>query len=297
MESKCGFVAIVGRPNVGKSTLINNLIGQKISITTRKPQTTRNNILGVKTVNESNTQLVFVDTPGIHGEEHRALNKKMNKSAISALKDVDAIAFVVECDRWNQDDELVLRKLQKRNMPVILLINKVDKVSGDKVLEFINFMQSKLEFHTIIPISALNGEQTDKFISTLLEISPESPHYFEKEQITDKNLSFQIQEIIREKLFLCLGDELPYSLTVIVENIEDTEKLLKVNAIIMIERAGQKKIVVGTKGQNLKKVGMQSRIELEGMVGKKVFLGLWVKVKDNWADDDRLLKQFGFSDI
>jgi GTP-binding protein Era len=297
MESKCGFVAIVGRPNVGKSTLINNLIGQKISITTRKPQTTRNNILGVKTVDESNTQLVFVDTPGIHGEEHRALNKKMNKSAISALKDVDAIAFVVECDRWNQDDELVLRKLQKRNMPVILLINKVDKVSGDKVLEFINFMQSKLEFHTIIPISALNGEQTDKFISTLLEISPESPHYFEKEQITDKNLSFQIQEIIREKLFLCLGDELPYSLTVIVENIEDTEKLLKVNAIIMIERAGQKKIVVGTKGQNLKKVGMQSRKELEGMVVKKVFLGLWVKVKDNWADDDRLLKQFGFSDI
>ncbi|MBT4963140.1 MAG: GTPase Era [Francisellaceae bacterium] len=296
MTTKCGFIAIVGRPNVGKSTLINNIIGQKISITTRKPQTTRNNILGVKTVGDE--QLVFVDTPGMHVNEPRNLNRTMNKTAASALRDVDAVAFVVECNRWNDDDELVLEKVKKKNCPIILLLNKVDKIAnkGD-VLTFISLMQEKLNFHSIIPISAVKGTQVDRFLTLLSEIIPESPHYFEKEQITDKNLSFQIQELIREKLFICLGDELPYSLTVIVEKIEDTEKLLRVNALIMIERAGQKKIVVGAKGENLKKVGTQSRMELENILGKKVYIGLWVKVKDNWADNDKLLKQFGISDI
>ena len=296
MTTKCGFIAIVGRPNVGKSTLMNNIIGQKISITTRKPQTTRNNILGVKTVGDE--QLVFVDTPGMHVNEPRNLNRTMNKTAASALRDVDAVAFVVECNRWNDDDELVLEKVKKKNCPIILLLNKVDKIAnkGD-VLTFISLMQEKLNFHSIIPISAVKGTQVDRFLTLLSEIIPESPHYFEKEQITDKNLSFQIQELIREKLFICLGDELPYSLTVIVEKIEDTEKLLRVNALIMIERAGQKKIVVGAKGENLKKVGTQSRMELENILGKKVYIGLWVKVKDNWADNDKLLKQFGISDI
>jgi GTPase len=292
-KTYCGYIAIMGRPNVGKSTLLNNILGQKVSITSRKPQTTRHQILGIKTIGD--TQLIFVDTPGLHQKEHRALNKQMNKAARTALRDVNAVLFVVESLHWTPDDEWVFELLSKVNCPIVLAVNKVDLV-GDKeaLLPFLKSMSEKFEFADIIPFSAKKGKNVDHIEKVLMQFLPESPHFFPDDQITDKSPRFRIAELIREKITRILGEELPYATTVEIEEYKPQDKVQLVSAIIWVERTGQKVIVIGTNGERLKQIGIRARESIETMIGKKVHLRLWVKVKENWSDNDRALKSLGY---
>jgi len=291
--SKCGYVAIVGRPNVGKSTLLNALIGKKISIISPKPQTTRNQILGIKTVGE--TQIVYIDTPGIHDAQKRMMNRYMNRLANAVILDADVIVFIVEATRWLEDDELVFKKVTEANAPVILVINKIDKL-GDKkeILPLIEKFKQKYDFAHIIPISARRHENLDSLEETLVSMMPDGPHLFPDEQFTDKNERFQVGEIIREKLIRATEQELPYSTTVVIESMKEEGKLLEISAIIWVEREGQKPIVIGKDGERLKGIGTAARKEIVKLLGKKVFLRLWVKVKSDWTDDEQALGSLGF---
>ena len=291
--SKCGYVAIVGRPNVGKSTLLNALIGKKISIISAKPQTTRNQILGIKTIGE--TQIVFIDTPGLHHAEKRAMNRYMNRLASSVIVDADVVIFMIDARRWIDEDELVLKKIADANVPVILVMNKLDKLKDKKLaLPIIEKLKEKYPFQHIIPLSAKNAENLESLEKTLISMMPEGPHLFPDDQVTDKNIQFQISEIIREKLIRATEQELPYSTTVIIESMEEKDKLLNINAVIWVERDGQKPIVIGKNGERLKHIGTQARKEIVQLLGRKVFLRLWVKVKSDWTDDERALGSLGF---
>jgi GTP-binding protein Era len=294
--TKAGMVAIVGRPNVGKSTLLNHLIGEKISITSRKPQTTRHRITGVLT--EAETQIVFLDTPGLHKKEPRAINRHMNRAASSSLLDVDAIVFVVDCGGWNEDDDLVINKLKDLKVPVYLFLNKIDKLtSKDELLPAIAELSKKMDFKDIIPGAALKGLQLDNLKKILLELMPKSEWMFPDDYITDRSERFLAAEIIREKLMRSLGDELPYSMTVEIEKFKVNEKeIIELYALILVERKGQKRIVIGEKGSHLKRIGTEARLNMEKLFGQKVFLKLWVKVKEGWADDERALKSLGYTD-
>lgn len=293
-KTKAGYVAIIGRPNVGKSTLLNKILGQKVSITSRKPQTTRHKILGIKTQNDAQT--IYVDTPGIHGENEKMLNQYMNQAALSTFSDVDLIIFVVAGTIWNKEDEAVLQALQKTNRPVILAINKTDIVEQkDKLLEHIKNISQKFNFATIIPISAQSGTNIAKLEEVVGTFLPSSPWYFPEEQFTDRDHKFLIAEIIREKLMRFLGQELPYAISVMVDQIEDKEGIVHVNTTIYVERDGQKIIIVGKNGEVLKKVGTLARKEIENIFNKKVFLRLWVKVKGSWTDNKELLQQLGYN--
>lgn len=291
--SKSGYVAIVGRPNVGKSTLLNALIGKKISIISAKPQTTRNQILGIKTADE--TQIVFIDTPGIHQTEKRAMNRYMNRLASSVIIDADVVIFIVDALRWTEEDDLVLSKVKDANVPTILVINKLDKLKDKKLaLPLMQKLGEKYSFAHIIPLSAKKAENLDSLEKTLIEMMPEGPHLFPDEQITDKNERFLVAEIIREKLIRATEQELPYSTTVVVESMQQEGKLLEINATIWVERDGQKPIVIGKNGQLLKHIGTQARKDIVKLLGRKVFLRLWVKVKSDWTDDERALGSLGF---
>lgn len=291
--SKCGFVAIVGRPNVGKSTLLNALIGKKISIISPKPQTTRNQILGIKTTGE--TQIVYIDTPGLHDAEKRAMNRYMNRLANAVILDADVIVFIIEATRWLSDDELVLKKVMDANVPVILAINKIDKLNDKKdILPLIEKYSAKYHFAHIIPISAKRKENLESLQKTLLNMMPEGPHLFPDEQITDKNERFQVGEIIREKVIRATEQELPYSTTVVVELMKEEGKLVEISAIIWVEREGQKPIVIGKNGERLKTIGTAARKDIVKLLEKKVFLRLWVKVKSDWTDDEKALGSLGF---
>lgn len=291
-----GFVAIVGRPNVGKSTLINQLLGQKISITAGKPQTTRHRILGVKT--DGSRQTIYVDTPGIHKTELRALNKEMNKTARSALIDVEVVLFVVDGLQWTPEDELVLSSVTKVRCPVFLVINKVDLLKDKKkLLPHVDELSKKMEFSSIFLISAEKRIQVDALEKAIVALLPPGPHYFPADQITDKSSRFLAAEIIREKLTRFLGQELPYSMTVEIEQFEKEEHLYRIGAIIWVERQGQKAIVIGAKGECLKNIGTLSRQDLQGLLKTKVHLTLWVKVKSGWADDQRALASWGYTDL
>lgn len=293
-KTKAGYVAIIGRPNVGKSTLLNKILGQKVSITSRKPQTTRHKILGIKTQNDAQT--IYVDTPGIHGENEKMLNQYMNQAALSTFTDVDLIIFVVAGTIWNKEDEAVLQALQKTSRPVILAINKTDIVEQkDKLLEHIKIISQKFNFATIIPISAQSGTNIAKLEEVVSTFLPQSPWYFPGEQFTDRDHKFLIAEIIREKLMRFLGQELPYAISVMVDQIEDKEGIVHVNTTIYVERDGQKIIIVGKNGEVLKKVGTLARKEIENLFNKKVFLRLWVKVKSSWTDNKELLQQLGYN--
>ena len=289
----CGYVAIVGRPNVGKSTLLNALIGQKISIISPKPQTTRQQILGIKTIDH--TQIVYIDTPGLHDAEKRAMNRYMNRLASAVILDADVVIFIIEATRWTEDDELVLKKIMEADAPTILVINKIDKL-GDKkeILPLIEKYQQKYAFAHIIPISAKRKENLDSLEETIASMMPEGPHLFPDEQITDKNERFQTAEIIREKVIRATEQELPYSTTVVVESMKEEGNLLEISAIIWVERESQKPIVIGKKGERLKGIGTAARKELVKLLGKKIFLRLWVKVKSDWTDDERALGSLGF---
>ena len=290
----CGYVAIVGRPNVGKSTLLNQILGQKISITTRKPQTTRHQILGIKTTKDA--QVVYVDTPGIHRGSKKAMNRYMNKAAASVINDVDVVVFVVDGLHWEEDDQAILEKLKQVDAPVILALNKLDKL-GDRteLLPHIQQLSEKMSFREVIPVSASKGENVESLEATVTVLLPASPPFFPEDQVTDKSERFVAAELVREKLMMRLGQEVPYSITVEIEQFKLKKDVLHINALIWVERENQKMIVIGKKGEMLKAVGKQARIEMEAMFEQKVFLQLWVKVKDKWADDERALQNLGYT--
>jgi len=293
---RAGYVSIVGRPNVGKSTLLNHLLGQKISITSRKPQTTRHNILGIKTAMDY--QIAFVDTPGLHAGAEKALNRYMNRIAQSAVLDVDVVVFVVEKDVWTMEDQAVSEFLQSIKQKVVVAVNKVDQFQDkNSVLPHLSSIAKRLPDAEIVPISALRSTNLDELERVIASFLPASENFmFPEDQITDKSLRFLCAEIIREKIVRRLGAELPYETTVEIEQFSETEKLVTVSALILTEREGQKKILLGEKGERIKGIGMEARIDIERLVDKKVMLNLWVKVKSGWSDDDRALRSLGFND-
>ncbi|MBE0439598.1 MAG: GTPase Era [Gammaproteobacteria bacterium] len=293
---KSGYVAIIGRPNVGKSTLINRVLGQKLCITSRRPQTTRHRILGIKTTDQS--QLIYVDTPGIHSDDKRAMNRYMNRAAASSIDDVDVILFVVDGMNWTDEDDKVLERLKtSAKAPVILVINKMDKLADKEVmLPHIEKLSSKYDFNTVFPISARRGINIEQLEHAIEKLMPEGELIFPEDQLTDRSSRFLAAEIVREKLFRHLGQELPYSITVEIEQFDDENGLFRIGAVIYVERDGQKSIVIGKKGELLKSVGKDARIEMEKLFGCKVFLRLWVKVREGWGDNERMLKNLGYND-
>ena len=292
-RTRCGFVAVVGRPNVGKSTLINAFMGTKVSIVTAKPQTTRHRILAVHT--RGDVQTVFVDTPGLHRNAAKAMNRLMNKAAANALQDADLVLFVTEAGRWTAEDGDVLSRLQSCDAPVIALLNKVDLVQPkEKLLEALAAMGERYRFAEILPISARKHDNLEKLMQLIPGFLPESPFLFPEEMQTDRSAEFRAAETIREKLTLSLHQEVPYGLTVQIEAYETDEERVTINAIIWVERDSQKGIVVGRGGNVLKRVGKAARLELRERLGRPVHLELWVKVKDNWADSEKDLQQLGY---
>ncbi|PXZ05737.1 GTPase Era [Gilliamella apicola] len=298
-ESKqhCGFVAIVGRPNVGKSTLLNQLLGQKVSITSRKAQTTRHRIVGIDT--QGDDQIIYIDTPGLHIEEKRAINRLMNRAASSSIGDVELVIFVVEGTHWNEDDEMVAGKLKDCKAPILLVINKIDNVTDKtQLLPHIQEISQKINFLDVVPISAEKGEGIDIIKDIVKKHLPVGQHHFPEDYITDRSQRFMASEIIREKLMRFLGDELPYSVTVEIEQFKVDERtgMYRINGLILVERDGQKKMVIGNKGEKIKKIGIEARKDMQLFFDNKVHLELWVKVKAGWADDERALRSLGYSD-
>ncbi|URM13976.1 GTPase Era [Vibrio splendidus] len=293
----CGFIAIVGRPNVGKSTLLNHILGQKISITSRKPQTTRHRIMGVET--EGDYQAIYVDTPGLHIEEKRAINRLMNRAANSSLSDVNLVFFLVDGTHWTDDDEMVLNKLRKTDFPVVLCINKVDNVQDrTDVMQHMMEVSKKMDFLDVVPISAKQGKNIDVLRKHVRNSLPKATHHFPEEYVTDRSQRFMASEIIREKLMRFTGEELPYSVTVEIERFDynpDNDGF-HINALILVERTGQKKMVIGKAGEKIKTIGREARIDMEELFGRKVYLETWVKVKSGWADDERALRSLGYID-
>jgi GTP-binding protein Era len=292
---RCGYVALIGRPNVGKSTLMNFVLGQKISITSHRPQTTRHRILGIKTTDS--VQIVYVDTPGIHDNEKKAMNRYMNRTAGASFKDVDVIVLLVEAMKWTEEDELVIKRLQHVSTPVVLAVNKVDLIKKkDQLLPFIEKIKNKYEFKDIIPLSAIKGDNIEGFEKIISDYLPPSEAFYSEDQITDRSERFMAAEIIREKLMRNLTQELPYNLTVEIEKFTHDGKLLDIAAVIWVERDNQKAIIIGKGGEKLKGIGTKARIDMEKMFEQKVFLQLWVKVKSGWSDDERALNSLGYTD-
>jgi len=290
---RCGMVAVIGRPNVGKSTLINAVMGRKISIVTAKPQTTRHRILAVHS--DEDAQIIFVDTPGLHRKAGKAMNKLMNRTAANALADADVILFVSDATRWTNEDDDVLKRLKDARAPVVAVLNKIDKVHPrEKLLDALGLMAARHDFAEIIPISAHKHDNLDQLMSILPGFLPESPPLFPEDMHTDRSREFHAAEVIREKLTLMLHQELPYGLTVQVERYLDEESGITINAVIWVERDSQKGIVVGKNGGVLKKVGRAARLELKEQSGRNVHLELWVKVKTNWADNEKDLMNLGY---
>ncbi len=292
---RCGYIALVGRPNVGKSTLLNRLLGQKISITSKRPQTTRHRIIGIKT--GSRSQQIYVDTPGLHHYSGRAMNRHMNRVATLALSDVDVVVFLVEGLRWTADDDLVLEKIGLVDCPVVLAVNKVDLIADKQsLLPGLQELSARHAFTRIIPVSASKGDNVAELEACVEALLPEAPPFYPEEQVTDRSERFLVAERVREKLFRSLGKELPYGLTVEVEQFRREARIIHIHALIWVERQSQKNIVVGRQGRVLKSVGRQARLEIEEFLGSKVNLKLWVKVKEGWADDERALQSLGYTD-
>lgn len=297
MTQTCGFVAIVGRPNVGKSTLMNRILGQKISITSRRPQTTRHQVMGIKT--EGETQFIYVDTPGMHimsKDRNKAINRFMNQAATQALRDVDCVVFIIDRTRWTAEDQVVLDRLNHVEAPVILAINKVDWLEDKaSLLPWLEQMGAKRDFAAILPLSAKHGTNVPELETEVAKHLPASLHYFPDDQITDRSQRFLAAELVREKVMRQLGDELPYQMTVEIEEFRDEGRIVHISALILVERQGQKKILIGENGERIKSIGRDARLEMERVLGAKVMLNLWVKVKRGWSDDDRALKSLGYN--
>ncbi|MFT4768875.1 MAG: GTP-binding protein Era [Glaciecola sp.] len=294
-EKRCGYVAIVGRPNVGKSTLLNHLLGQKLSITSRKPQTTRHQVLGIKTTDSA--QMLFVDTPGIHGGQDRALNRFMNRTASAALAAVDIAVMVVDRGEWRDDDERVLKSCVASNVPLLLVINKVDlEDNPNAILPSLETLAPRADFAALIPLSALRGRNLEVLETEIVKRLPKAPFLFEEDEITDRSTRFLVAEIVREKITRQLGDELPYSTTVEIEEYGHEGGIVHISAVILVERKGQKAILIGQKGSRLRLIGTDARKDIEKLVDSKVMLNLWVKVKSGWSDDERALRSLGYDD-
>jgi GTP-binding protein Era len=290
---RCGTIAIIGRPNVGKSTLMNALIGQKISITSPKPQTTRHRIHGILTLDDA--QLVFVDTPGVHINGAKALNRMMNRTASSALEGVDVVMMLVEAGRFTDEDARVAELVAQVDVPVLLVINKVDRIQPrEKLFPYLAELGKNVKFTQSIPLSAYDKKHAALLIKELTKILPEGEAMFDEDMVTDASSRFLAAEMIREKLMRKLNEELPYGLTVEIEKYEVTPDRVLVNALILVEREGQKRIVIGENGNMLKAVGTEARHDLMKMLDMKVHMELWVKVKDNWSDDERALASLGY---
>ena len=294
-DFRAGTIAVLGRPNVGKSTLVNALVGAKISIVSPRPQTTRHRLLGIATFPEG--QLLLVDTPGIHGQQKRAMNRMMNRAARGAVEGVDAALLVIEAGRWTDDDALAYQALKASGVPCVLVINKVDKVP-DKgaLLPFIAEVTAGREFSSVYPLSALKKKGLDGLVKTLLKLVPEAPPMYAEDEITDRSERFLAGELVREQLMLRLGEELPYSTTVEIEKFELDGEMLRISAVVWVEREGQKPIVIGKGGTRLKAISTGARIGMEGLFGRKVFLETWCRVREGWSDDEAALRRFGYSD-
>ena len=292
---RCGFVAIIGRPNVGKSTLLNHILGMKLSITSRKPQTTRHQILGVKTVD--NTQTIYVDTPGIHQRRGTAINKYMNRAATSVLNDVDVILFVVQANKWTEEDQAIIERFKKVSCPIILVVNKIDTLKSKKeLLPLIDELSARYGYAEILPVSALNGINVEMLEQKVAPLLPENEYIYPDDQVTDRSMRFLASEIIREKLIRELGQELPYTSTVSIDKYVDAPDIVHIHATIYVESEGQKAIIIGKKGSRLKSIGTKSREDISKMIGTKVYLNLWVKVREGWSNDERALRGLGYGE-
>jgi len=292
---RSGYVAIIGRPNVGKSTLLNYILGFHLSITSKKPQTTRHRLLGIKTT--SRAQAVYIDTPGLHQKHTGAIHRYMNKEAINTLSDVDVIVFVVDHLKLTEEDDYVMSLLSDCKQPVILAVNKVDKVKNkEQLLPFIQGLCKRINFAHVLPVSAKKGTNVAELELQIEKLLHCSPPYFPEEQITDKTDRFLAAELIREKVMRLLGQEIPYVVSVEIEAYEEQQKIIKISSIIWVERNNQKAIIIGTKGLQLQEIGKQARLSMEEIYAKKVFLKLWVKVKEGWSDDERALRSLGYDD-
>ncbi|KRT56199.1 GTPase Era [endosymbiont of Ridgeia piscesae] len=295
LNNHCGYAAIAGRPNVGKSTLLNRIIGMKLAITSHKAQTTRHSILGIKTLEQG--QLIYVDTPGIHERADHAMNRYLNRTAKTVVVDVDVVIFVVEALRWTREDAKVLGLLQERTMPVILAVNKVDQVNQkEALLPFLAEMAERYDFAEIIPISASNGHNVDALEKLVLERLPLADNFYPEEQLTDRPEKFFAAEMVREQITRRYAKELPYAVSVEIERFEEKGGIYRINAVIWVEKPGQKAIIIGKQGGALKIVASQARKAMEQFFGCKVYLEVWVKVKKSWSDDEASLARLGYSD-
>ena len=295
LDYRFGYVAIIGRPNVGKSTLLNRILGQKVSIVTAKPQTTRQRLAGIKTTDQG--QVVYVDTPGIHHSAKRALNRYMNRVAQASFRDVDLVMFLVEAGKWTRQDDFVARALRSADVPVMLVLNKIDEIADKESL--LGFVEREItidDYDSLMMISAKTGSGVEELEKRIMKKLPFSRPFYDEDQFTDRSERFLAAEMIREQLTLRLHQELPYALTVQIEEFKRSKKLLTIGAIIWVERDSQKQITIGKKGIVLKQVGSKARAVLEELFGEKVFLRLWVKVSRDWSDSDRLIERFGYTD-
>ncbi len=295
VATRAGYAALLGRPNVGKSTLMNRLLGQKISITAPKPQTTRHVVLGIQTL--PNVQIVYVDTPGLHRQDPRALNRYLNRAAASVLGYVDVVVFLIEALRWTEEDQDVMQRLSTFTGPVILAVNKTDRITAKpRLLPFLQQQAQQRAFSEIVPLSALKGDQVATLEQAITRCLPVGEFLFPAEQVTTASERFLAAELIREKLTRLLHAELPYALTVEIERFVVEERLTRIHALIWVERASQKGIVIGEKGATLREVGRQARQDLEQLLGRPVFLETWVKVRSGWSDDERALRSLGYAE-
>ena len=291
---KSGFVSLIGRPNVGKSTLLNTLINAKIAITSNKPQTTRNVIQGI--YNSANTQIVFVDTPGIHKPQNR-LGKVLNKQALSLTKDVDAILFLVDAsDYLGKGDRYVMNTLKSSDCPIILVLNKIDKLTDEQILMKINEYKDEFPFADIVPVSALKNDNVNRLIKVIENYLTDNVKYFDDDSFTSNSLSFMASEIVREKILILTEEEVPHSVTCLTTSYKEKSNIVEIAVDIIVDRASIKKIIIGSSGNMLKEIGIQARKDIENLVGKQVYLELFVKVIPNWRDKDKYIKEFGFKD-
>lgn len=291
---KSGFITIIGRPNVGKSTLLNSIVGSKVAITSNKPQTTRNAIQGI--YNEDDAQMIFVDTPGIHKPKYK-LGVFMNKESYNTLDDIDIVLFMVDASaKLGPGDKFILEKLKEVEVPVFLLLNKVDKIKKESLFSMIEEYNKLYDFKEIIPLSALKKDNLDDLLKTIKLYLKEGIKYYEDDMYTDKSINFMMCELVREKVLRLTREEVPHSVTCVIENYEDNKTSVHINILIIVERVGTKKILVGHNGQMIKKIGTDARSEIEELVGKKVYLELFVKVVSNWREKEKYLTEFGYSD-
>jgi GTPase len=294
-DYQSGFVALIGRPNTGKSTLLNRLVGQKVSITSRRPQTTRHRILGIKT--DARAQIMFVDTPGLHKSEGSMMSRYLNRAASGSIEGVDCILLLITADGWKAEDEQALAHARRQSAPVILVINKIDKQKDSaRLLPLIEESRAKMNFAEIIPVSARNGTGVDDLEGTIRRYLPAHPPHYPADQLSDRSDRFMAAELVREQIFRLLGKEVPYATAVEIQEFKQEPKLIRIEAIIWVEKAGQKAIVIGKNGERLKEIGTHARLAMQKAFASKVYLGLWVKVREGWSDDARALHSLGYGD-